>query len=144
MVPAYRKSYLVFFLFSLTYLYGGSEAFAQKSSRDTTYLEGLITSDRSLSAGKVYVVKHNVKVTKDATLTIPGNTKLYMGFNTSIVIEGGLKMNGGPGSMIEVSSINPSNPGIGILVRGFTGKDVNIKYTKFSQITAPLKFDSDW
>lgn len=128
--------------FASAFFFGTQQVFAQ--SKDTTFLEGIIAADRALSPGKTYVVKHNVKIAKDATLTVPANTKLYMDFNTSIVVEGGLKMEGKPGAFIEVSSRNPQSPGIGILVRGAEGKDVDIKFVKFSQITVPLKFESDW
>ncbi|MDZ4845370.1 MAG: DUF6089 family protein [Chitinophagales bacterium] len=144
MVPVYRHFYFLILFFLPAFFCGLTAVSAQDTQRDTTFLEGIIASDRTLTAGKVYVVKHNVKIAKDATLTISGNTKLYMKHNTSIVVEGGLKMNGGPGAMIEVTSSNPETPGNGILIRGAQGKDIEIKFTKFSQIKIPLKLDADW
>lgn len=142
MAPAYRHSFWFIFFFLPAFFGGWGTGFAQQ--RDTSFLEGIISSDRTLSPGKAYVVKHNVKVVPGATLTIPGNTKLYMNFNTSIVIEGGLKMTGGPGALVEVTSTDPSRPGSGILIKGNQGKDIDIKFTRFSQIKIPLKFDSEW
>lgn len=142
MVPVYRYIYFTLFYLLSICIFGTFNAFGQ--SRDTTFLEGVISSDKILTPGKVYVVKHNVKVTRDATLTISGNTRIYMNFNTNLVIEGGLKMNGSPNAYIQVTSSNPSTPGNGIIIKGAQGKDIDIRHTRFSQIKVPLKFDTEW
>lgn len=124
--------------------FGQKQENAQPQGRDTVFLEGFINADQSLSPGKVYALKHNVKVVNNATLTVPGKTTLVLDFGVSIVAEGGLNFNGSPGSWIEVKSKDPASPGKGILVRGADGKDINIQYTRFSQVEEPLKFDTDW
>ncbi|HXH19212.1 MAG TPA: hypothetical protein VNJ07_09030, partial [Chitinophagales bacterium] len=91
---------------------------AKQAKQDTVFLEGFISSDQTLAPGKIYVLKHNVKVGKNATLTVPGNVKLLLDFNTSIVVEGGLNFAGSPGSIIEVTSLDNQKPGAGILIRG--------------------------
>lgn len=138
------------FTFIISLLLKGGAAFCQKQEtakplpRDTVYLEGFVNANQSLASGKVYVLKHNVKIARDATLTVPGNTTLLLDFKVSIVVEGGLNLEGAFGSMIEVTSLDPVKKGGGIIIRGMEGKDINIRYTRFTSVEEPLKFDSEW
>ncbi len=149
MVPNFLKPVLLLFksgilLFLFTFFLSEVNAQDRKSGSDTLFLEAVINNDKTLDAGKIYIVRHNVRVAKEATLTIPANTKLLLDFNTSIVVEGGLKLNGNSSAPIQISSLNPRNPGTGIVIRGNQGKDIDIRGTKFSQVNMPLRFDTDW
>ena len=111
---------------------------------DSTILEGFISSDKTLSGSKTYIIKHNVKVSRNAVLTVERGAKILFDFNTAIVVEGGLVLNGSPNNFIEFTSLNPYNPGMGIIIRGERGGDINIHHTVFSRLTTPIKFELDW
>lgn len=107
-------------------------------------LEGFISSDKQLESGKTYLIQHNVKVSNGATLSIPANVTLVFGPNTTIVVEGGLNVNGAPNSFVTFKSQEKYSQGTGIVVRGAEGADISVKYAKFIQLTTPFTFDSDW
>ena len=113
---------------------------------DTVSLEGFISSDQVLSSGKVYIITHNVKVGNNAVLTVEKNSTILFDANTSLVVEGGLILNGAPNAFIHLTSLNRSldKQGIGILIRGNQGKDVEIQYAKFTRLTIPIRFDLEW
>lgn len=107
-------------------------------------LEGYFDTDKVLESGQTYLVQHNVKVNKAATLTIPANTTLMFEPNTSLVIEGGLSISGKPNQFVTLTSTNQDRQGSGILISGAEGADINIEYAKFSKLKMPLNFDMDW
>ncbi len=111
---------------------------------DTVFLEGFIGSDKALDASKVYILKHNVKIDKDATLTIGANTTLLFYEGTSLVVEGGLQVNGLANELVQFASMYENAQGTGILVRGSEGADVSVNYARFTKLTTPLNFEMDW
>ena len=122
-------------------------SFGQKTTapaRDSVTLEGFISEDKTLTPNKVYVVKYNVKVGKNAVLTVNPGTKVFFDAGTSLVVEGGLNIEGAPNNFAEFTSRNPNAPGNGILIRGGQGKDISIRYAFFNQLNVPLRFESEW
>ncbi len=122
-------------------------SFAQKtvaSAKDTIALEGFISADQVLTPNRIYLVKFNTKVGKGATLTINAGTTVVFDENTSLVIEGGLKLNGAPNNFIEFTSLKVRKAGNGILIRGDEGKDIDITYTVFKSLSVPIRFESEW
>lgn len=107
-------------------------------------LEGYFDTDKVLEGGQTYLVQHNVKVNKNATLTIPANTTLLFEPNTSLVIEGGLNVSGKPNAFVNFKSVNDDRQGTGLLISGAEGGDINIQYAKFHKLQTPLNFDMDW
>jgi len=137
-----RVTLLGFFFSTLSFF-----AFGQKpaASRDTVVLEGFISTDKTLTPNKVYKVNFNVKVSKNATLTVNPGTQVVFEPGTSLVLEGGLNAEGAPNNFIEFTSANPDAPGNGILIRGSSdGRDINIRYAVFRQLEVPLRFESEW
>lgn len=107
-------------------------------------LEGFIENDKTLETGKTYLIKNNVKVSTAATLTIGAGTKLIFDPNTSIVVEGGLNINGAANNFVVLKSASKASQGAGLLFRGADGGDISITYTKFVQLAMPLEFDPNW
>ena len=121
--------------------YGQKTGFPAK---DTVELEGFISADKTLSPNKVYHVKYNVKVGKGAVLTVAAGTQVVFESGTSIVMEGGLNVQGAPNNFAEFTSLDPNSPGSGILIRGNQGKDIDIRYAVFRQLSVPLRFEAEW
>lgn len=107
-------------------------------------LEGFIEQNKTLEAGKTYLVQHNVKVSKGAVLTVPAGTTIYFDHNTSLVIEGGLDIQGEPNNFVQLTSADEEFQGMGILVRGNEGEDISIEYASFRKLIMPLNFDVNW
>ncbi len=121
-----------------------THAQAAGPAKDTVVLEGFVNADKTLTADKVYLVRHNVKVDKSAILTINAGTSVVFDANTAIVLEGGLNLNGAANNFIEFSSLDPNAPGDGINIRGSEGGDIKINYTIFRGLAVPLRFESEW
>ncbi len=120
-------------------------SFAQgEDATSQLVLEGFINATKQLEAGKTYLIQHNVKVSKGATLKVPAGTTLLFGPNTTLVVEGGLEVVGAPNNFVTLKSQEKYSQGTGILVRGAEGADIAIRYAKFVQLTTPLSFDTDW
>lgn len=115
------------------------------ASMDTITLEGFIDADKSLTSGKIYLIKHNVKIDANATLTVPANATILFSQNTTIVVEGGLNINGTPNNLVELKSLNSEFQGDGITIRNESDdKSIKISYANFSGLKMPLQFDMDW
>ena len=135
-------------LFTLL-LMNTASVFAQEEGfvteiNDTVYLEGFIANDKSLESSKTYVLQHNVKIDKGATLTIKPNTTVLFANNTTLVVEGGLNLVGSPNKLVHFASLDNTSQGTGILIRGDKGANVTIKYTRFSKLKTPINFEMDW
>ncbi len=152
---SFRKYYCPLFamlLFGFLGMLTPSESWAQPLTSDqglidptdTVFLHGYIHQDTTLQSGKLYVILHNVKINPEATLTIPANTKLLFAPKTSLVVEGGLKISGNPNGLINVSSLNEADQGVGIIVRGTEGDDIDISYARFSRLLIPLELEVGW
>lgn len=117
---------------------------AAAPARDSMTLEGFISENKTLTPNKVYIVKYNVKVGKNAVLTVNAGTKVVFDAGTSLVVEGGLNIEGAPNNFAEFTSRNLYAAGNGILIRGGQGSDIRIRYAYFSQLNVPLRFESEW
>ncbi len=142
-----RSSLGLFLLALLFCIICPTVSFAQDGidvSAGQIVLEGFISANKTLEGGKTYLIQHNVKVSSGATLTIPAGVTLLFGPNTSLVLEGGLNVVGGPNNFVTFKSQDKGVQGTGIVVRGAEGADITVRYTKFVQLTTPFAFDSDW
>lgn len=128
------------------WIYIGTTAWAQQSpaKMDTVILEGFIESTTTLTAGKIYVINHNVKVSKTATLNIEKGAVLLFRHTATLVAEGGLNVMGAPNQFVTFTSIDDNYRGAGIVVRGSEGADINIRYAHFLKLSMPLNFEMDW
>lgn len=140
-----KSSLGLFLLATLVFAISPFVSFAQGGEVNSPLvLEGFISSDKALQSGQTYLIQHNVKINLGATLTVPAGVTLLFGPNTTIVVEGGLKIEGAPNNFVTLKSQEKYSQGTGIVVRGADGADISIKYAKFVQLTTPLAFDSDW
>jgi len=129
-------------LFLLTFF--KADAQQQTTKADTIVLEGFIETNLTLNSSKTYVVNHNVKISKTASLSIEKNTTVLFTHTSTLVIEGGLTVTGAPNEFVNFTSLDPEYRGAGIVIRGSNGADVNIKYAKFTKLSLPLNFELDW
>ncbi len=118
-----------------------------KASEDSTAftpLGGNIFSDKTLEKGR-YLVSSNLRVGKDATLTIEAGSQLVFNPGTEIVVLGGLNIKGRPNNFVKAYSLNASEEGVGINITGAnSSKEINLEYTSFSSLLRPLTFDNKW
>lgn len=117
---------------------------AQNDSSAFITLSGNIFSDKTLSAGR-YLIQNNLRVAKDATLTIEAGSELVFNPGSEIVILGGLKVIGRPNEFVSFYSLNSTDEGMGI---SFAGPNpvaaVHIEYAEFSGLIRPITFDNNW
>lgn len=117
---------------------------AQSDSSAFITLSGNIFSDKTLSAGR-YLIQNNLRVAKDATLTIEAGSELVFNPGSEIVILGGLKVIGRPNEFVSFYSLNSTDEGMGI---SFAGPNpvaaVHIEYAEFIGLIRPLTFDNNW
>ncbi|TVR82226.1 MAG: hypothetical protein EA412_01790 [Chitinophagaceae bacterium] len=121
-----------------------SEASHHLDLSNATVLEGFIDENRSLTSGQKYLIQHNVRVSSEATLTIPENVTLIFSPNTTLVVEGGLNINGTANNFVHLLSKDEVFRGDGIVVRGNRGSAINIRYAKFTELEKPLLLESNW
>ncbi|PSR05653.1 MAG: hypothetical protein BRD50_00230 [Bacteroidetes bacterium SW_11_45_7] len=115
----------------------------KKVKSDVSVIEGYIGEDQTISDG-THLVKNNVKVNKNATLTIEEGVKVLFKPNTSIVVEGGLQIEGKPNNLIQFTSTNENSQGKGVTIRGTEGGNITIGYVRFESLEVPLNFDMNW
>ena len=107
-------------------------------------LKGLIDEDVVYERG-IYIVEQNVKVTKHATVTFKAGSQIIFKSGTYIKVEGGLKIEGSKHTMIEISSENQEQEGVGFVFSGVNNeRSVNISYAKISYLLIPLNFEKNW
>lgn len=142
-IKVYKKSIinLVFVFFASALL---NVAYAQEASSDTTVLEGFYESPLTLKSGRIYVVNHNVKIAKGTVLNVEKNAVVLFSHTSSLVLEGGINVNGEPNAFAIFASKDNEYRGAGIVIRGSEGGDINIKYAKFLKLSMPLNFEMNW
>lgn len=107
-------------------------------------LSGNIFSNKTLDKGR-YLISSNLRIGKDAILTIEAGSHLVFNPGTEIIVLGGLKVLGEPNKQVRIYSLNSSEEGIGINITGENNAaEINIKYTVFSSLIRPLSFDNKW
>lgn len=104
----------------------------------------LIEKDTTITKG-VYIIENNVKVTKNATLTINPGVKFYLKNGASIRVDGGIKVAGNARNIIEFTSQNEEEEGYGIIITGSNPeKEISIEYANFNHLLIPLNFEKNW
>jgi hypothetical protein len=107
-------------------------------------LESFIDKDKTLERGN-YIVSTNIKVSKNATLTIKNGVRLLFKSGTSIRVDGGLIIDGKINSMVTITSEDAENEGIGFFITGKNPeKEISISYANFSRLLIPITFDNNW
>ncbi|MDQ3191193.1 MAG: hypothetical protein M3Q58_06345, partial [Bacteroidota bacterium] len=99
---------------------------------ENTVLNHFIEKDKTLERG-VYIIENNVKISKDATLTVKSGSKLLFRKGASLKVDGGLILEGAPNNLIEITSENIQSEGYGIIISGINReKKIVIHFSKFS------------
>lgn len=107
-------------------------------------LGGNVFSNKTLEKGR-YLLSSNLRIGKDATLTIEAGSQIFFNPGTEIVVLGGIEIKGKPNNFVKIHSLNNSEEGIGINITGDNGeKEINIEYTSFESLLRPITFDNKW
>ncbi len=129
---------LVIAIFALQFCKAGEDSTA------FTPLGGNIFTNRTLEKGR-YLISSNLRIGKDATLTVEAGSQLIFNPGTEIVVLGGIVIKGTPNNFVKVYSLNASEEGIGINITGDNAsKEVMIEYANFSSLLRPFTFDNKW
>lgn len=128
-----KKSFILY-LFLIT-----SQLFAQER-----HISGLFQHDITFFSDTTYIIDFHTRIASNATLTVLANTKVYFTSGASLVVNGNLNIKGEPRNIIEFSSLDRNFQGIGIIISGYEGKTVNIKYCKMSDLLIPIRFEQGW
>jgi hypothetical protein len=129
---------LLFFAPSLMAIGAGDDSVAFIS------LSGNVFSDKTLTKDR-YLIQNNLRVAKEATLTIEQGAELVFNPGTEIVILGGLKINGKPNNFVKLYSLNSTNEGVGIsFISANSSAFIEIEYADFAGLIRPLTFDNNW
>jgi hypothetical protein len=112
------KILLSFIFFSILY---------QANGQDTLRIEGIR------------------KVTKNEDYKINAGTVVIFAPGARLWIEGSLTANGTPARPVQFTSEDSKNPGVGIIINGYSEKEnINITHASFNQLIQPLSFEPFW
>lgn len=137
------KSSLKYCVLLLTVL-AGQLCKAESDSTAFIPLGGNVFSNKTLEKGR-YLLSSNLRVAKDAVLTIEAGAQIVFNPGTEIVIIGGLEVKGIANKFVKFYSLNNSEEGIGINITGDNPKAaINVKYASFEALIRPLTFDNNW
>lgn len=133
------KHLIYIFLFGLLPLF----VLAQ-DSKPSRNLQGFFSSNLRLSADTTYLISYNVKIGSEARLEIPAGTAILFNSGASITIDGGLEITGAADKKVTLSSESEDFQGIGIIISGKEGDEINIQHTIFDGLLIPLTFQNNW
>lgn len=107
-------------------------------------LGGNIFSNKTLEKGR-YLLSSNLRVNKDAVLTIEAGSQILFNPGTEIVIIGGIDIKGTTNNFVRLYSLNYSEEGVGLNITGANpNATINIRYASFESLLRPLTFDDKW
>jgi len=95
-----------------------------------------------LDEGK-YSVENNIRITSSGVLHIPDNVEIQFRQGTTILVEGGLDIEGSSENPVIIKSANNAE-GIGFEIVGVNNSNIIIKHAEFSDLIKPLKFNRNW
>lgn len=107
-------------------------------------LGGNIFSNKTLEKGR-YLLSSNLRVNKNAVLTIEAGSQIVFNPGAEIVVIGGINIKGTTNDFVRLYSLNHSEEGIGINVTGANANaEINIEYASFESLLRPITFDDKW
>ena len=77
-------------------------------------------------------------------LYITSGTEIIFNSGASITIDGGLNIEGSRSNKVLLKSKNEDFQGIGIIITGKEGKNINLQHTVFDGLLIPLTFQNNW
>lgn len=99
----------------------------------------------TLFAQEAITITGTQYVKKGETMSVGPDQTILFDPGASLVVEGGLKINGSLSQKVKIASKDPNNPGNGIIISKVDiGSTVDIKNASFQNLTQPLRFDPFW
>ncbi|HYG16699.1 MAG TPA: DUF6089 family protein, partial [Bacteroidia bacterium] len=133
-------------VYILLFLACPASVFAGQQGDSAVYvtLSGNVFGNKTLAAGK-YLVKSNLRIAKDAVLTIEAGSEMVFNPGAEIVVLGGINIKGKPGKLVNLYSINGAEEGIGFTITGENaGASIVIDYASFNGLIRPITFANKW
>ncbi len=111
---------------------------------DTIILKGYIDSNVTITTNSIFIVQQNVRINKGVTMTIDPGATLYFWPRTTVVLAGGLVVNGAPNNFSYITSLDPDEQGIGFIIRGSAEDRISMRYCQVSELLVPVEFETNW
>tara|TARA_B100001115_G_C15841242_1_gene421905 strand:+ start:821 stop:2944 length:2124 start_codon:yes stop_codon:yes gene_type:complete len=108
------------------------------------HLQGFFSSDLHLHSDTSYLISYNIKIGSEAMMYVASGTEIIFNSGASITVDGGLNMEGSHTNKVLLKSKNENFQGIGIIITGKEGKNINLQYTVFDGLLIPLTFQNNW
>lgn len=121
----------------LLQLFFGVQVFGQNK------MPVVVLNDTTLAKG-TYVAENNILVGNKATLRFAPGSHLLLGPGVVIRIEGGLQMEGSELAFSSISSQNPENPGLGLVISEISNQQILLKKVRLHNLEIPIEFEQDW
>ncbi|MGB0431522.1 MAG: DUF6089 family protein [Bacteroidia bacterium] len=103
----------------------------------------VVLNDTTLASG-TYVADNNILISKNATLMLGAGSKIVLGPNVVMRIEGGLKMSGSEMVFAEITSADNENKALGLVVSEISSKSIELNKVRITNLEMPLEFDAEW
>ncbi len=102
-----------------------------------------ITSNTTLEPGN-YLVTGRCFVKKGISLILNDGVSIQFAKDAELIVDGSIEIKGKRNNLVNFSSIDPDNPGKGIVIRGDDNSTVNISYGRFKYLSKPLHIEKNW
>ncbi|MCC6721856.1 MAG: hypothetical protein IT243_06610 [Bacteroidia bacterium] len=118
--------------------------FAQQSSAQKFLIfPDIISNNTEIDSGN-YIINKIITIKKGKILTIKKGVNLFFDKDAQIEVYGGFVCNGEKNNLITFTSLNPENPGKGIIVKGADNTPLNFNYCNFKYMSKPLHIQKNW
>ncbi len=83
-------------------------------------------------------------VRKGNKLTLMPGVNILFGKGAEIVVEGALEISGKANKLVNLVSLDPDNPGKGIVIHGEDKSDLFVDYCRFKYLSKPFHAEKNW
>lgn len=102
-----------------------------------------VNANTTLEEGN-YLLTGKSLVKKGITLILKDGVNIQFAKDAEIIVEGSIEIKGKRNDLVNFSSIDPDNPGKGIVVRSDDNSSINISYGRFKFLSKPLHIEKNW
>lgn len=102
-----------------------------------------VNANTTLEEGN-YLLTGKSFVKKGITLILKDGVNIHFAKDAEIIVEGSIEIKGKRNNLVNFSSIDPDNPGKGIVVRSDDNSSINISYGRFKFLSKPLHIEKNW